>query len=55
VAAGDMEESMGQPAHKRFVMAPLGWMAAILMSAPTLVYSSPASRAMTREVVPARL
>jgi hypothetical protein len=30
------------------VMAPLGWMAAILMSAPTLAYSSPASRAMTR-------
>ena len=35
--------------HRRFVMAPLGWMAAILMSAPTLAYSSPASRAMTRE------
>jgi len=47
-----MEESMRQPSalhdHRRFVMAPLGWMAAILMSAPTLAYSSPASRAMTR-------
>jgi tetratricopeptide (TPR) repeat protein len=44
-----MRQPLAAHNHRRVVMAPLGWMTAILLSAPALAYSSPVSRAITRE------